>query len=251
MRHLQVETRIGVCLLLTVLSSRTAQGQHEDHDRRSAHQKMDPDFALAYWMEGLTNTKLIWGLARAQTIAVRSMLEQPESNQSFGRAVTPLPPTLRSGATIVRLDSEFRPHVMRQGSNNMVCIDDRPNDDEFDVRCYKDSFIPVVYRAFQLGYGVAGPKVRDEILAGKLKLSKEPTAGYRCLGPAAGYDERNNKIDERIECWQSVHFPFKTAAEIGFPEEKDVPDREQYTTPYVMGSGSYWSHVMLRHPPAR
>lgn len=183
--------------------------------------------------------------------AVRAMLERSASTQSSARAVTPLPPALRSGATIVRLDRAFRPYVIRQGSNNMVCIDDAPTDDEFDVRCYRDTFIPVVYRAFQLGYSVAGPKVRDEILAGKLKLSKEPTAGYRCLGPAAGYDERSGKIDERIECWQSVHFPFKTAAEIGFPEEKDVPEKEQYTTPYVMESGGYWSHVMLRHPPGR
>ena len=50
----------------------------------------------------------------------------------------------------------------------------------FDVRCYRDSFIQVVYRAFQLGYQVSGEKVEAEIKAGKLALSHEPTAGYRC-----------------------------------------------------------------------
>ena len=67
----------------------------------------------------------------------------------------------------------------------MVCIAGKPNDDLFDVRCYRDTFIPVVFRAFQLGYGVAAEKVGAEIQAGKLALSREPTAGYRCLGPAA------------------------------------------------------------------
>lgn len=172
----------------------------------------------------------------------------PLHGQSFAAAVFPLPPALRAGATVVRLDSSFRPKVLRQGTNGMVCIDDAPNNNVFDVRCYRDSFIPVVYRAFQLGYDVAGPKVRDEIKSGKLTLSNEPTAGYRCLGPMAGYDAAHNTVDSRIDCWQSIHFPFRTAAEVGFPEEAYVPENEQHNTPYVMASGTYWSHVMIMHP---
>jgi hypothetical protein len=172
-------------------------------------------------------------------------------SQAIAAAVLPLPPPLRAGATIVRLDRASIPEVIRKGTNGMVCIEDAQNDSIFDVRCYRDTFIPVVYRAFQFGYEVAGPKVRDEILSGKLPLSRDPTAGYRCLGPAAGYDAIKSTIDERIECWESVHFPFRTAADIGLPLESEIPEKEQLTTPYVMASGTYWSHVMLRHPPQR
>jgi hypothetical protein len=168
--------------------------------------------------------------------------------QTMEAAVLPLPTPLRAGATVVRLDSSFKPEVLRDGVNGMVCIADAPNDDVFDVRCYRDTFIPVVYRAFQLGYRVSGEKVGAEIQAGKLKLSREPTAGYRCLGPAAGYDAARNAVDARVECWQSIHFPFRTAAEVGFPDEAAVPESQQSTTPYVMSSGTYWSHVMIRHP---
>lgn len=183
------------------------------------------------------------------TLAFVLRFGQPLSGdqQSFAAAVFPLPPALRAGATIVRLNTESQPQVLRQGTNGMVCIDDASNDDVFDVRCYRDTFIPVVYRAFQLGYDVAGPKVRDEILAGKLQLSKDPTAGYRCLGPIAGYDAARNTIDGRIDCWQSIHFPFKNAAEVGFPDMNDVPENQRSTTPYVMASGTYWSHVMIEH----
>jgi len=163
-------------------------------------------------------------------------------------AVLPLPEPLRAGATVVRLNSQLRPEVLRKGTNGMVCIADPPNDDEFDVRCYRDTFIPVVYRAFQLGYAVSGDRVEAEIKAGKLRLSREPTAGYRCLGPASGYDASSNSINADVECWQSIHFPFKTAAEIGLPDEEDVPASEQRVTPYVMSSGKYWAHVMIRHP---
>src|SRR5262249_10918540 len=125
-----------------------------------------------------------------------------------------------------------------------------PGDDLFDVRCYRESFIPVVYRAFQLGYGTSGEKVGEEIRGGKLKLSNEPTAGYRCEGPIAGYNETRHTADASIQCWESIHFPFRTAAEVGFPSEDGVPEGEQRHTPYVMASGKYWSHVMFRHPPA-
>jgi hypothetical protein len=171
--------------------------------------------------------------------------------QTIEAAVLPLPPALRAGATVVRLDAESKPETLRKGVNGMVCIADPPGDDTFDVRCYRDFFISVVYRAFQLGYRVAGPKVGAEVQAGKLELSREPTAGYRCLGPAAAYDAVRNELGPEIECWQSLHFPFRTASETGFPDEADLPEGQRRSMPYVMGSGTYWSHVMIRHPGAR
>ena len=190
---------------------------------------------------GSTIVGLAWILlAAAQTPSVLT--------STIAAAVLPLPEQLRSGATVVRLNSSRQPEVLRQGKNGMVCIADRPDDDAFDVRCYRDTFIPVVYRAFQLGYPVDGEKVAAEIKSGTLKLSSEPTAGYRCLGPVAGYDASRQSIDSQIECWQSIHFPYRTAAEIGLPDERDVPESRQRDVPYVMASGTYWSHVMIRHP---
>jgi hypothetical protein len=180
----------------------------------------------------------LFGAAQAQRV----------SSQTIAGALVPLPEQLRADATVVRLDSSFQPEVLRKGTNGMVCIADAPNDDRFDVRCYRDTFIPVVYRAFQLGYQVSGEKVETEIKTGKLRLSPEPTAGYRCLGPISGYDASRNAVNAQVECWQSIHFPFRTAAEIGFPDEHDVPESQQRETPYVMSSGKYWSHVMIRHP---
>ena len=172
----------------------------------------------------------------------------PSSNQTIAAALVPLPQQLRADATVVRLDRSFRPETLRKGKNGMVCIADTPNDDRFDVRCYRDTFIPVVYRACQLGYRVSGEKVEAEIKAGKLQLSSEPTAGYRCLGPISGYDASRNVVNAQVECWQSIHFPFRTAAEVGFPDERDISESQQKEIPYVMSSGKYWSHVMIRHP---
>ena len=172
----------------------------------------------------------------------------PGQERAIASAVVPLPEALRRDATVVRLDDGGQPVVLRKGTNGMVCITDKPADGQFDVRCYHASFIPVVYRALQLGYSVDGQKVQEEIKAGKLQVPNQPTAGYRCLGPAAAYNPATNTVTADIECWQSIHFPFRTAREIGLPDEAEVPDSLQQSVPYVMASGSYWSHVMIRHP---
>ena len=190
---------------------------------------------------------------RVVTFAVMALLlvssRMSAQGQAIEAAVLPLPEALRSGAEVVRLDDASRPETLRTGTNGMVCITDKPGDDIFDVRCYQTAFIPVVYRAFQLGYAVAGPKVEEEIKAGLLQLSPEPSAGYRCRGPAQSYNSQTNSISTEIECWQSIHFPFRSARAIGLPDQGELPAGMLRTMPYVMGSGGYWSHVMIRHPP--
>jgi hypothetical protein len=178
--------------------------------------------------------------------ALQSALAQ---TQEIASALIPLPESLRSGAGVVRLDNAGQPEVLRKATNGMVCIADKPGDAQFDVRCYQEDFILVVYRAFQLGYnGVNGEKVEAEIKTGKLHLSNQPAAGYRCFGPASGYDPSTNAVNAEVKCWQSIHFPFRTAREIGFPDMSEVPADLRTNVPYVMSSGKYWAHVMIEHP---
>jgi len=172
-------------------------------------------------------------------------------DQAIAAAVLPLPAALQKSAAVVRIDADGQPQMLRSGTNGMVCIADKPGDAQFDVRCYRESFIHVVYRTFQLGANVSSPKVGAEIAAGKLKLSNEPTAGFRCLGPASSYDTATNSVTGEGHCWESVHFPFRTAREVGFPDMSEVPENLRQTVPYVMASGTYWSHVMIEHPSSK
>jgi hypothetical protein len=126
-----------------------------------------------------------------------------------------------------------------------------PSTTEFDARCYQSSFMPVVLRGRELRESGMKPddvekKIDSEIQLKKIALPDHPTAGYRMLGPISAYDQKTNTAGNAIESWQSVHFPYKTAKEIGLPVEGEVPR----TVPYVMASGTYWSHVMIEHSPA-
>jgi hypothetical protein len=146
------------------------------------------------------------------------------------------------------MGDDGQPETLQQGSNGMVCIADRPGDAQFDVRCYRESFIHVVYRTFQLGANVSSAKVAAEIAAGQLTLSNEPTAGFRCLGPAGSYDPATNTLTRDGHCWESLHIPFRTARDVGHPDMSEISEELRRTVPYVMAGGTYWSHVMIEHP---
>jgi len=186
-------------------------------------------------------------------LIVRLQAASETTPQEIAAAVLPLPEQLRSGAAVVRLSPTGVPELIRSGTNNMVCIAGRPGDDTFDIRCYHQDFIEVVYRGFQLrAQGVAGTEVADrieaEIKTGKIHLPEQPTAGYRCLGPASGYNASSNALSGEIRCWQSIHFPFRTAHEMGLMDESEIPAALRASMPYVMSSGRYWAHVMIEHP---
>lgn len=192
-------------------------------------------------------------LAMASLAAL--LLAGPASGQSqsqaIAAAVSPLPAVLRNGAAVVRLDASGQPETLRDGTNGLVCIADKPEDADFDVRCYRDSFIHVVYRKFQLKASGSSTTVGAEIAAGQLKLSNEPTAGFRCLGPTSIYDSSTNSVSGAEYCWESLHFPFRTAQEVGFPDMSEIPENLRLTVPYIMASGTYWAHVMIEHPSSK
>ena len=180
-----------------------------------------------------------------------SQTAQPRP-QEIAAAVLPLPQNLRNGASVVRLNNAGAPEQQRKGTNGMACIADRPGDDAFDVRCYHEEFIAVVYRNLQLNAeGVRGAAAYDrieaEVKAGKIKLPAQPTAGYRCLGPATDYNVSTNTVGKEISCWQSIHFPFRTAREMGLMDESEISEDMKAKMPYVMSSGRVWSHVMIEH----
>jgi hypothetical protein len=179
-------------------------------------------------------------------VTVTMRAQTPTSEQQIAAAVLPLPESLRAGATVLGYDDKLNLVTLRKGSNAMVCTADRPGDDQFDVRCYNESFMPAINRARELRrQGLQGSAVdqamEKEIKAGSIQLPGHATAGYRMLGPIAAYDPATNTVTSEIRRWQSLHLPFQTAAELTLPTES------KRDMPYVMASGTWWAHVMIEH----
>jgi hypothetical protein len=183
------------------------------------------------------------------TSAIAQSTQVPSASQQIAAAVLPLPEVMREHATVLGYSPDLSLTTLRQGSNGMVCTASRPGDAEFDVRCYHESLMPIVRRMRDLRWqDVKGEEIyrtiEAEVNAKKLAIPDHPTAGYRMLGPISAYHPATNTVGPEIESWQSVHFPYKTAAEIGLPEEGQV----SVAMPYVMASGTFWCHVMIEHP---
>ncbi|MDZ4864223.1 MAG: hypothetical protein SGJ01_12480 [Gemmatimonadota bacterium] len=181
---------------------------------------------------------------------VRLLAQGITPEQQAAAAVLPLPATMRSGAAVMTIarDGTLRP--LRAGTNGMICLADTPADSLFDVRCYHQSFMPLVTRRRVLArLGMADADVTrqidTEVRDGTLKLPASPTAGYRILGPIGGYDAVTNTATDAIDRWQSLHIPYATAAELGVSEESVGIE------PYAMASGSWWAHVMILELPLR
>ena len=171
-------------------------------------------------------------------------------DQLIAVSVLPLPEHFRAGAGVVTFDTSHRVVELRKSSNGMVCA--RFQDAPWDARCYHESFVPAFLRSRALRaqgtYKDVNGEIDAEIKAGKLTMPTVPTAGYRMLGPASAYDVKTGRMTADMRVWQSIHMPFRTAQQIGLPDEHELTTTQQESTPFVMSGGTWWSHVMILHP---
>ena len=168
-------------------------------------------------------------------------------------AVLPLPEQMRADATVMRIDSTGHVVLVRQGANGMVCMRFVPGEGAWDARCYEETMFQAVLRMRELfrsgvAPGSIGPRIDAEMKAGTLKVPTHPAAGYRVLGGRDAYDPATGIATPQLDVWQSIHVPFATAKQLGFPDESTVSDTQVTEVPFVMASGTGWAHVMIKHP---
>lgn len=185
-------------------------------------------------------------IASRRTKGSDTPLWQRDSAQQLAALPLPLPDSLRAGATLVGINANKQRVTLRGGSNGVVCTIWVPGEDSFDVRCYQQSFMPVIDERWK--HDAAGASYRamrhdlDSAIAVKaIVLPDHPTAGYRMLGPARAFDAKRGRVTNEIEQWESIHIPYRTGVEMGLPSE------EQGGSFFVMSPGTYWAHVMIMH----
>ena len=168
-------------------------------------------------------------------------------------ATLPLPAELRDGAGVIHWDFEGQITRYVESSNGLSCNVDNPDDEIVSIRCYNDHFWPAIARSRELAtviesYEQRMVKMDEEIQSGMLSVPKMPTAGYRILDLVSGTINLSGPASPSAKKWQSIHFPFRTAEELGLRigEEINEEGMESFV-PFVMSSGNWWSHVMIVH----
>ena len=173
-------------------------------------------------------------------------------------ATSPLPSDLQPGAGVMVESAPAVFDIVRESSNGVSCVLRLPSDAEapfLDARCYSDLFWPAVLHRWTMTpepqtVEETNARMNGAIESGVVAVPEVPTAGYRVFGPMDDFNFETGEPGPSLQKWQSIHFPFRTTEELGLTE---IEEGSKSTTPglmpFVMASGTWWSHVMIMHEP--
>ncbi len=166
----------------------------------------------------------------------------PESVQ-IKTAVLPAPDSDKDGAMVYGYDTTGALIVLREGSNNLVCLADDPNKKGISVSCYSKNLEPFMKRGRELNAeGKSFGEKREirgmEVAQGKLEMPKEPSMTYIYYGTEEGYNSATGELDGQFR--YVIYTPFATTASTGLPDKPHAKGM-----PWLMDPGTFRAHIMV------
>ncbi len=165
------------------------------------------------------------------------------ADEQIAGAVLPVPEDMRDGARVLGYDDEGQLVTLRQGDNDLICLADKPGDDQFHAACYHKSLEPYMVRGRELrAEGVDRQesfRIRhEEAEAGTLEMPSEPAAVYNLGGPLESFDPETAQVG-----LYALYIPYATQASTGIPERPSAPG-----APWLMRAGTPSAHIMISPP---
>ena len=178
----------------------------------------------------------------------------PVGAQQAGResqiegALLAAPESLREGAAVLGFGGTPRADdvltLLRAGTNELVCLADDPDREDFHVACYHSSLDPFM----RLGRLLRADGLdRAEVLEARYaaleagEISMPPAATLYSLTadsrPAPGGEQEV----EGLRRLTAVYLPNATLEETG------LPGRPAGGQPWLMQPGTPWAHIMISH----
>ncbi|WP_198440158.1 hypothetical protein [Pareuzebyella sediminis] len=159
-------------------------------------------------------------------------------------ATLPAPEADKEDAMVYGYNASGELVVLREGSNNLVCIADDPKKEGISVACYSKALEPFMKRGRELTAEGKNTKEKREIqgaevAAGKWQMPLVPSMLYVYYGSDDAYDkETGNLADGQFR--YVIYTPFATTESTGLPgkpHEKGMP--------WLMDPGTYRAHIMV------
>lgn len=159
-------------------------------------------------------------------------------------ALLAAPEEKRSEAKVYGYNPEGELIVLREGSNNLICLADDPEFEGIKVVCYADKLEPFMARGRELSAKgkseIEKRKIRkQEVEAGTLKMPDSPSTMYVFSGAAENYNASTGEL-ENGKFRYVVYIPFATAESTGLPLKPDNPGM-----PWLMDPGTHRAHIMI------
>lgn len=171
----------------------------------------------------------------------------PSKAMQIKTSVLAAPETLREGTMVYGYDSQGNWIVLREGSNEMVCIADDPKAEGFSVACYHRDLEPFMERGRELRKeGKNFKEIFDtreaEAKAGSLKMPKEGATLYSLSAAAEDYDGMNGEVNNTYLRYV-VYIPWATQESTGLALKPEAPGM-----PWIMDPGTHRAHIMINPP---
>jgi hypothetical protein len=184
------------------------------------------------------------GLSPLTLFAQEGMQKIMPKEVQIRTATLPLPDRDKDGALVYGYDRDGELIILREGSNNMVCIADNPEREGISVSCYSKRLEPFMARGRELNAQGKSQEERnairgEEIATGKLPMPKEPSMLYVYFGKEEDYDEATGELDNG-KFRYVIYTPFATTESTGLPDKPHAPGM-----PWLMDPGTHRAHIMV------
>lgn len=172
----------------------------------------------------------------------------PTKEVQIKTAVMAAPDEKQSEASVLGYDQKGELTLLREGTNEMICLADDPNGKGFSVSCYHSDLEPFMKRGRELKKeGKSFQEIFDiresEAKNGKLKLPKDGVTLFVLTADAEHYDSITGDVSDTFLRYV-VYLPWATAETTGLPLKPSLPGM-----PWIMDPGTHRAHIMIT--PAR
>ena len=170
----------------------------------------------------------------------------PSADIQIKSAVLAAPEEKRDSCTVYGYSADKQFILLRQGTNELTCLADDPNQGDFSVACYHNDLEPFMRRGRELRkQGMDDQQVFDErekeVNAGTLQMPKQPASLYVYAAGDKDFNQATGEVKNGYLRYV-IYVPYATSASTGLPER---PSGSGKGMPWLMNAGTYRAHIMI------
>lgn len=137
--------------------------------------------------------------------------------------------------------------LLREGTNEMICLADDPKIPGLNVACYHKDLEPFMKRGRDLKREGKTPKevaeIRDyEAKSGWIPMPKQPASLFVYTAKAENYNSETGSVKDGYLRYV-IYIPYATAESTGLPLKPDTQGM-----PWLMDPGTHRAHIMISPP---
>ena len=159
-------------------------------------------------------------------------------------ALLAAPKEKRDSCTVYGYSADKQFILLRQGTNEIICLADNPDEPDFSVACYVKDLEPFMQRGRELRkQGIKDDSLfnerEKEVKAGTLQMPKQPAALYVYSAKDEEFNPATGEVKNGYLRYV-IYIPYATVASTGLPENPSANGM-----PWIMNPGTHSAHIMI------